>query len=268
MNPETASAASPSGPWRRWGREACIVWRMGWSRLVSRLWIIAFALGLGAGFVLMDTGIDQSMLQRVRIVTTNTVSITNELDQSVSQEVRIEGNELADDTADFLSTYSDLNLCVPLTLALWIAGVVWRKKQLRRLALACLMATLMAGFIVIIFRAGLGRPRPKAELADGFYGPHLRDSDYQSFPSGHAGTSFGTGGTFLAAVPWVGVPATLYAGGVAWSRMQDRRHHPVDVTVGAVIGLTCGLSFGSAVPGARIRLKRRRRRRRRRNQVV
>lgn len=239
MRHSGGQTAIASGEWRKWKREAAIVWRVGISRLVPRFWIILTAIALGAGFILMDTGLDQSLLAQVRFA----------------------GNPSADAAADFLSTYSDLNLCLPLTLILWTVGAMTNRRKLRHLALACLMATLMAGAIVITFRCTLGRPRPKAELADGFYGPHFRDSDYQGFPSGHCGTTFGTGTSILAAVPIVGVPAAIYAGAVAWSRMQKRRHHPTDVTVGAVIGTTCGLSFGSAVPGARLRLRRKRKRR-------
>jgi membrane-associated phospholipid phosphatase len=40
--------------------------------------------------------------------------------------------------------------------------------------------------------------------------------------------------------------------------MQLDKHHPIDVTVGAIIGTVCGLSFAGAVPGAASWLRRNR----------
>jgi membrane-associated phospholipid phosphatase len=63
----------------------------------------------------------------------------------------------------------------------------------------------------------------------------------------------------VAANPLLIVPGVAYAATVGWSRMQLRKHHPLDIAFGAVIGVVCGLSFASTVPGSKIKLRRRKR---------
>ena len=64
----------------------------------------------------------------------------------------------------------------------------------------------------------------------------------------------------MAASPVLIVPGVAYAATVGWSRMQLRKHHPLDVAGGAAIGALCGLCFASTVPGSKIKLRRRKRR--------
>lgn len=237
MPPSQPQTMTPA--WKVWISEAGEVWSGGWARLWPRLWIILVACLIGAGLVL-------------------TISST---DISLQQMARVDDAPMAKDVARFFSRYGDLNLGGPLAVLIWVVGAVRDKVRWRKLGLACLMALLLSGFIVNIFRVGMGRPRPYAEqpnteLSDGFYGPH-RSADYQSFPSGHATASSTTATTLAGAVPILVVPATLYALSVSWSRMQLDKHHPVDVTVGMVIGVLCGLCFASTVPGSGVCLRER-----------
>jgi undecaprenyl-diphosphatase len=59
-----------------------------------------------------------------------------------------------------------------------------------------------------------------------------------SFPSGHTSTSFMLAGSLSLAYPkwYVIAPAYLYAGTVAYSRMDLGVHYPSDVLAGALIG--------------------------------
>lgn len=229
---------------RRWGREFCQVWRGGWQRLWPRLWIIAVALVLGALLVLLFSPQDNALLN----------------------SIRVPGNEKVNGVAKFLSQWGDLNLSAPLAVLIWIIGAVRGKVRWRKLGLSLLIASLVAGLIVDIFRASTGRPRPfyhqgHPEITDSFHGPHWwKGGDMQSFPSGHACSSATTGSTLFAASPVLALPGAAYAVAVSWSRMQLDRHHPIDVTVGATIGTLCGLCYISTVPGAWVRLKRRRKR--------
>jgi undecaprenyl-diphosphatase len=228
-------------PWKRLLREAAAVWGGGWLRLWPRLWIILTACVVGAILVL-------------------TASAT---DVSLQQMARIDNIPAAKPVARFLSRYGDVNVAGPVAILIWLLGVVASNVRWRKIGLACLMAGLLSGLIVNIFRVNMGRPRPYAaqpftEVADGFYGPH-RNTKYQSYPSGHATASASTAASLAGAVPVLTIPATIFAVSVSWSRMQLNMHHPIDVTVGAIIGVTCGLCFASTVPGAGIRLKRRRR---------
>ncbi|MBC7794510.1 MAG: phosphatase PAP2 family protein [Clostridia bacterium] len=128
---------------------------------------------------------------------------------------------------------------------LTVASFVVRSKRLRRAALASVLAASFAGGTAVMIRTLVGRPRPRSLLDDGVYGPSIEHT-LNSFPSGHSATAFGTACALLPMVPYVGVPAVLFAGGVAWSRMHRNYHHPTDVLVGAALGTMFGLAFGMA----------------------
>jgi len=186
------------------------------------------------------------------------------VDAGLLDRVCLDTNETATRIADFVSDWtSDLTLCIPLSLALWTYGAACGRSRWRRLGIASLMATLMAGLLVTGVKQVVGRPRPYTTEAYPLhlYGPSLK-AKLHSFPSGHTGTSTATGVTWIAAHPIMAVPGLAYAATVGWSRMQLRKHYPIDVAGGAVIGVVCGLCFASTVPGTRIRLTRARRRRR------
>ena len=223
---------------KRLAKEAAQVFSGGWQRLWPRLWIILAACGAGMLLVVTFSDADNALVGKIHVE-----------------------DEKVTNVAQFISDHADLMLAVPLSLAIWCAGVTGGRVRWRKVGLACLMAALVAGLFVNVFRATMGRPRPKAELADGFYGPHPRESSYQSFPSGHATTSTATAVVIAVAVPVTTIPCAIYAITVSWSRIQLRMHHPIDVTVGATIGLVCGLCFASAMPGSAIRLRRRSRKR-------
>jgi len=234
---------------RRLLREVAVVWRGGWGRLRTRLWIILLTGVMGSGLVWMGNDADKALLEKMRL-----------------------DDDVATQTADFVSNYtSDLALCVPLSLALWFLGIgaTRNRSRWRRLGLACLMSTSVAGLSITLVKHLVGRPRPNVTEAyleqhygptrQPFYGP-TANAKLHSFPSGHTGTSTATGVSLMAAGPIMAVPGIAYAATVGWSRMQLRKHHPLDVAGGAVIGVVCGLCFASAVPGSVIRLRRHKRR--------
>jgi len=233
---------------RRCLREIVVVWREGWERLRTRLWIMVVASAIGSGLVWVGDDADKALLEKVRL-----------------------DDDIATQTANFVSNYtSDLALCVPLSLALWFLGIgtTRNRSRWRRLGLACLMSTSVAGLGITVVKHVVGRPRPNVSEAflqehcgpdrHPFYGPSM-SAKLLSFPSGHTGTSTATGVSLIAASPIMAVPGVAYAATVGWSRMQLRKHHPLDVAGGAVIGVVCGLCFASAVPGSKIRLRRRKR---------
>lgn len=223
----------------RWRREIVQVWRGGWARLQPRLWIILLAFGVGLGLVWFCGDADTALLNQVQQV----------------------GHEPLTRTARFISDYSDCTFAIPFTVTLWIIGAVRNRVRWRKLGLACLMATLMAGLLVQGFKRIGGRPRPDAAtiFPKKLYGLS-KQSKLHSFPSGHTATSTATGVSLIAAAPIVAIPGVIYAASVGWSRMQLRKHYPLDVATSAVIGVVCGACFASAVPGSFIRLRRHRRR--------
>ena len=233
---ESTNPPQPRPVWKRYGLEFLLVWRLGIARLLSRWWVILFIVGLGILCVLGNGGWDDRVLNGIRAP----------------------DNSKLTDAARFLSYWGDVRWAVILALLLLGLGVVCGCPRWRQICHACLIATAVSGMAVNVFRAPLGRARPYANLPDGFYGPHLKAA-YHGFPSGHATSAFASAAAVAAAAPLIGVPCLIFAGGVSWSRLQLNHHHPVDVLTGAALGTLIGLCFGSAVDGAKFRLRRKRR---------
>jgi membrane-associated phospholipid phosphatase len=132
-----------------------------------------------------------------------------------------------------------------IVTVLWLAGAAFHRPRWRAAALACLLAASLGGLEADAVRFATGRPRPCTSLPDGLYGPHL-SRNYFSFPSAHTTTAFATAGSLAVALPPVGVPLLLGAGGVGWSRLCLGQHHPSDVWAGLWLGLLNGVVLGFA----------------------
>jgi len=144
-----------------------------------------------------------------------------------------------------LSYWGDLLGTLIVCGVIWLVGW-WRQRSRWRVAVvAAVLAACCAGLEVVSLRFVLGRPRPSTRVADGLRGPSL-DWRYASFPSGHSSVAFGTAGALLVALPPVGVPVLIGAGGVSWSRVYNGAHYPSDVWAGAWFGLLNGFVFGAA----------------------
>ncbi len=77
-----------------------------------------------------------------------------------------------------------------------------------------------------------------------------------SFPSGHAATSFACATVLAAAVPRGRVAFGLLAAAIAYSRLYNGVHYPLDVLAGAALGVLVGLT-ARRLPAARRRGSRR-----------
>jgi membrane-associated phospholipid phosphatase len=137
-----------------------------------------------------------------------------------------------------------------LVVGLWIGGRAFRSRYFQRLAVASMLCAIFAGAVANVFRFSVGRPRPKAiereGIKDGAYGPKV-EWNYNSFPSGHTATAFGSAIPLAIAMPPVGVPALMAACGVSWARMFGNQHHPSDVAVAIWLAVLFGVPLGLAV---------------------
>jgi len=150
-------------------------------------------------------------------------------------------------SAGWLSYWGDFGAySVLLASSLWIAGWWKKSKHLRRLALATILSAMFAGTAANVLRSSTGRPRPRAGMPDGLYGPSLK-SELHALPSAHTATAFGSSLPVLVAAPQVGVPLVLFAGSVSWSRMFLNQHHPTDIAAGIWVAALFGVPFGLAV---------------------
>ena len=91
-----------------------------------------------------------------------------------------------------------------------------------------------------------GRPRPNVRYAEPE--PLMHPPSTDSFPSGHAATSFAAATVIAAAAPRLRVPLYVLAALVAWSRVYVGLHYPLDVIGGAVYGVALGVVLVRALP--------------------
>lgn len=123
-------------------------------------------------------------------------------------------------------------------LAKWKGNIRWR-----RIILAAMISSTLAGTLANASRLTTGRTRPREspKIEQGFYGPWhngkclIGNSAYNSFPSGHTATAFGFAALIVMASPGWGVLAITGAAAVAWSSIAMGAHHPSDITVSIVL---------------------------------
>jgi membrane-associated phospholipid phosphatase len=140
--------------------------------------------------------------------------------------------------------WGDFRDTVTITLVVFGVGLVARRRSWRTAAVACFLSASLAGLSVNAVRFTAGRPRPSANMPDGFYGPTFKYR-MQSFPSGHAATSTGNAVALAIALPGAGVPVLVFsAAGVVWSSLYSRTHYVSDVSVGVAIGMFFGVIVG------------------------
>lgn len=204
-------------------------WRLFRTHKLLSLGIFVFALALGASI----WPYDQTLLAQIHF-------------WPPAQE------ETARQIASFLGTWGDYpTYNLPLAVVLWLYGIFTKSSAWRRIAVVCLLGATLAGIFDDCFRLTLGRPRPDAHVADGFYGiGYVLYSKFQSFPSGHAAAVFGTAVSLFFVCRPLGILATIYALAVVWARMELDRHYPSDVLVGSIIGIYFGAMIGL---GAKLR---------------
>lgn len=139
--------------------------------------------------------------------------------------------------------WGDFRDTVTITLIVFTAGWIARRRAWRRAALAAFLAACIAGLLANVVRFTAGRPRPPENIPDRFYGPTMR-YQMQSFPSGHSATSTANGIALLVALPAAGIAATMSAACVVWACLYSRVHYPTDVLAGGVTGVLFGVIVG------------------------
>jgi membrane-associated phospholipid phosphatase len=141
---------------------------------------------------------------------------------------------------------------------LWMAieGETPGGRHASDLALALLVSMVAASAILHSIKLLLGRRRPRDHFEHGLYG--LRwlalDTQYDSFPSGHAVTIFCVATIASAALPQFAPAWFAIAAFLALTRALLTSHYLSDVLIGAALGLivareTLILLFPQLVPG-------------------
>ena len=120
--------------------------------------------------------------------------------------------------------------------AVWLAVALvlaWQRRNPGLFA-TVLVADVAADLLADAGKAIVPRHRPDVHRL----GP---PESTHSFPSGHSATSFACALVLGAAAPRLRVPLYLLATAIAYSRLYDGDHYPLDVVAGAVLGTATAL---------------------------
>jgi membrane-associated phospholipid phosphatase len=112
-------------------------------------------------------------------------------------------------------------------------------RDFRSLSYSLLHGAIMSAMIVQSAKAGTQRLRPNGE-------------DHSAFPSGHATDSFMAATVVADHYGWkAAIPGYLIATYVSATRLEERKHHLTDVTVGAAVGYLIGKTVSKRIHGGK-----------------
>ena len=138
-------------------------------------------------------------------------------------------------------TYGSQLLHIPVALGVWAVGAAAGSGRVADTGRDLLRAQIAVVSWTYAIKVATDRTRP--------------NGDPQSFPSGHASTSFATAMVLQEHFGWkAGVPAFAAAAYTAVSRVAANQHWASDVVFGAAVGLASGRTVTIQLREARLRL--------------
>jgi undecaprenyl-diphosphatase len=127
-----------------------------------------------------------------------------------------------------------------------VAALHWRRPSIFLFVVA---GNLLAGWASYGLRQAIGRERPPHRFPD----PHplLPVPVSDSFPSGHAATSFACAALLAWLTPLPKAALFVLAALIAFSRVYVGVHYPLDVLGGALLGLAVATALRLLATGRR-----------------
>ena len=113
-----------------------------------------------------------------------------------------------------------------------IAALYWKRPAI---FLFVALADVLADLLAFLLRHAIGRERPPLRFPE----PHplVHVPNNPSFPSGHSSTSFACAAVLAWLTPLPKIPLFTIAALIAFSRVYNGVHYPLDVIGGALLGL-------------------------------
>ncbi|MEO7192174.1 MAG: phosphatase PAP2 family protein [Vicinamibacterales bacterium] len=141
---------------------------------------------------------------------------------------RLTGNETADAWFTPGKYLGQTYTLVGTAITIYAVGRIDDQPRVSHLGMDLLRALIVDEVLTETIKAATHRERPD-------------HSNFKSFPSGHASTTFAFATALERHLGWRGaVPAYLLSSYVAASRLHDNRHYLSDVAFGAAVGVIAG----------------------------
>ena len=145
---------------------------------------------------------------------------------------------LFSDLGDHLGKGESLVL---LSLVLLAVGYGFKHQQWKDAGRQSLIGHGLVAVVATILKHTIGRPRPKFIDTSHFQFSPAGGSGWDSFPSGHACSSFAVATVLAVKFPRVRWPLFAVAVAIAASRVVRGSHYPTDVAGGAALGCVMGM---------------------------
>lgn len=155
-------------------------------------------------------------------------------------------NGLSNPVFDFIMPHlTDLGGFATLLVLLIILILVFRhykKEKYLKIAKLCLYALVLSGVIAAVLKLAIQHPRPYVVLSN--IHQLVTPTEPNSFPSGHTSSSFSVV-TVLSYVfrekKWLVCILIFLSIMIAFSRIYCGMHYPLDLIVGAAVGIISGI---------------------------
>ena len=163
------------------------------------------------------------------------------LDQSIRVFISSIRTDPVVNIMGLISDFGSWGYLSVVTLALWGFGSTRKNKKLKIAGAYGLSSILTSRLMVEILKRLIGRPRPAVFDSEGLHvGPTI-SWGYDSFPSGHAASSFAFAYMLSRVYPGRGYLFFSGAAIISFSRIYLDVHYSSDIFAGGLLGLFSGM---------------------------